>query len=89
MLELHELSILSEPGTGKPVPWLCRSVPQVEHYLRRDKGRLLKVYDKTQLEVTPETDVAGARSLAGGCLCMEDVVDVRVHQTSLPVQVSC
>ncbi len=62
---------------------------QVEHYLRRDKGRLREVYDKTQLEVTTETDVAGARCLVCRRLCMKDVVNVQVHQPSLQMQVRC
>ncbi len=61
---------------------------QVVHYLRRDKGRLLEVYDKTQLEVTMET-VVGARCLVCRRLCIKDVIAVGVHQTSLQVQVSC
>ena len=61
---------------------------QVEHYLRWDKGRLREVYDKTQPEVT-EIDVMGVRSLVCRRLCMEDVIDVWLHQTSLQMQVSC
>ncbi len=89
MLELHELSLLSKVGMEKPIADHVDQSSQVEHYLRRDKGRLREVYDKTQLEVTTETDVAGAHCLVCRCLCMKDVVDVQVHQTSLQMQVSC
>ncbi len=63
MLELHELSLLSKMGMEKPIPWPCRSELQVEHYLRQDKGRLREVYEKKQLQVTTETDFAGAHCL--------------------------
>ncbi len=82
MLELHELSFLSEPGMEKPPPGRVNQSSQMEHYLRRDKGRFLEVYDKTQ--VTTETDVAGARCLVCQRLCMKDV-DVQIYQTSLQI----
>ena len=48
-----------------------------------------RVYDKSKPEVVVETEVTSAGRLVGGHLSMEDVVHVRIHETSLQMQVSC
>ncbi len=61
----------------------------MEHHLIGHKGRLLEVDNEPQREVTAETDVARATCLREGGLSMENVIYVRVYETSLHMQMRC
>ncbi len=61
----------------------------MEHHLRWDEGQHIKGYDKPEPEVTPETEVVSTGCLVGGSLGMKNFVNVRVHHTSLQMQVCC
>ncbi len=87
--ELHALSNLPEPGMEKTILGSVNQSSDMEHNLRWDEVQLLEVYNKTEPEVTVESEVTSAGCLVGTCLSMENVIDVWVHQTSLQVQVCC
>ncbi len=70
---LHAQSALSRPGRGKQSDCVDQ-VHIIEHHLRRDEGRLLKVYDKTQPELTMQSE-------------MEDV-NVSIHETPPQMQLT-
>ncbi len=61
----------------------------MEHYLRGNKGRLCEVDNEPLHEKMTETDVVSVTCLEEGSMSMEDVVYVRVHETSLQIQMSC
>ncbi len=80
--ELH-IRLSLNRGRKDQIPGSVDKSPRMEHHLRWDEGQHLKVYDKPEPEVTPETEVASAGCLVGGSLGMRNFVNVRVHQTSL------
>ncbi len=55
----------------------------MEHHLSRDWGRLQQIHNEPQSEVTPETDVVCATSLAERRLSMEGGIHLRKHKTSM------
>ena len=59
----------------------------MEHHLRWDQSQLPEVYDIHEHEVTLETEVVSVGCLVGGCLNMEDVIYVWMHETYLQMQV--
>ena len=66
------------PGQGRKnqTPVNVDQAPKMEYHLRRDKGRLLEVYDKPEPEVTTENEVTSVG------LSMNYVIDVRIHEKS-------
>ncbi len=74
-------SSLSGLGRWRPIPGRVNQSPEMERW-RWDEGWLLEIYDKTMPEITMETGATSAGCLAGRCLSMEDVIDVRIYETS-------
>ncbi len=82
---MHDRLCLSWGWEDRPSGSVDQS-PEMEHHMRRNECRLLKVYNKPEPEVTMETEAVSAGRLVGGCLSMEDVVDVRIYETCLKMQ---
>ena len=59
------------------------------HHLTGNEGQLCEVDNEPQREVTAETDVGSATCLEEGGLSMENLVCVRIHETSLHMQMNC
>ncbi len=84
--EPHQRSSLSELGKERPSSWLCRPKPQDGASTEMGRGMssagLWPAEPEREPEMTTETGVVGAGHLVHRLLSMEDVIDLRIHETS-------